>query len=122
MFSLGIDSVEISRIAKLAENHRFFQRFFGSQELLQLKRRGFSVESVAVNFCAKEAFLKCMGVGLWVFLLKEIELLRQDSGQPYLKFSGKTLESVSEKKLKFLVSATHTRTLATVVIAAEICE
>lgn len=73
---------------------------------------------MAVNFCAKEAFLKALGKGLGEISLTEIELLRLQSGQPYLKLTGRALKSAEEKNLKFSVSATHTEKYASVVVLA----
>lgn len=119
MLSVGIDLVEIKRIKKLMENPRFFERVLGENEYKQLKERGLSAQSVAINFCAKEAFSKAIGTGIRNFRLKEVELLRDELGKPYLKLSGNALKITQENKLQFAVSATHTREHASVVIIAQ---
>ena len=118
MPSIGIDLVEVSRIKRSMERHSFLSKVLGTNEYTELESRNFPSQSVAVNFCAKEAFLKAMGRGLGDMNLTEIELLRKESGQPYLKLSGKALELAEIENLAFSVSATHTENYASVVILA----
>ena len=118
MVLIGIDSVEIKRIEKLMANPRFLKKYFGDSEYQQLRERNFKAESVAANFCAKEAFLKIFGKGLGSTSLKNIELLRQFSGQPYIKLTDISFLENYET-IHFSVSVTHTKKTATVVILAE---
>ncbi len=118
MILVGIDSIEIERIKKSMLNHKFLEKYFGEIEYLQLKERNFPAQSVAANFCAKEAFLKAFGKGLGEVALKKIELLRKTSGQPYLNLASiPFLEEFTE--VNFSVSVTHTRQIATVIVLAE---
>ena len=96
----------------------FLCKILGPNEYNQLHERNFPPQSVAVNFCAKEAFLKAVGKGLGEINLAEVELLRKDSGQPYLQLSGKALELATSEQLTFSVSATHTQNYASVVVLA----
>lgn len=124
MFSVGIDMVECSRLKKALQNPRFFQRVFGPGEQALLQERGYPscnnnrwVETAAAGFCAKEAFGKAMGTGVRGFSLYEVELLRQESGAPYLRLSGQAQELA--KGWEFSVSVTHTKEYASAVVAAE---
>ena len=85
MFSVGIDMIEIPRIEKSMKKRRFLRFILGGEEYLQLEKRGFPAKSVAANFCAKEAFLKSIGLGLFKLDFKNIEVLRNSSGKPYRK-------------------------------------
>ena len=118
MFSVGIDSIEICRIEKAMKNPRFCRRVFGEAEYSLLAMRGFSAQSAAASFCAKEAFSKALGTGIRGFL-SEVELLRDDVGAPFLQLSGNALKIARERGLRFSVSVTHTRELATVIVIAE---
>lgn len=118
MTSIGIDLVEVSRIKRSMERPSFLNRILGPNEYAELERRSFPPQSVAVNFCSKEAFLKAMGRGLGDINLSDVELLRKESGQPYLKLSGKALELAVKENLAFSVSATHTENYASVVVLA----
>ncbi|MBS6861456.1 MAG: holo-ACP synthase [Hydrogeniiclostridium sp.] len=119
MIALGIDLLEIDRIRRSLDNPRFLRRVFGPQELEQLAARGFSPQSAAACFCAKEAFSKALGTGVRGFLLTEVQLLREPAGRPYLSLSGDALRLAEERGWDFSVSVTHTKQYAAVVVAAE---
>lgn len=118
MNSVGIDLIEIDRIKNSMEIGSFLKKILGKNEYFELEKKSFPPQSVAVNFCAKEAFLKAMGKGLGEINFTEIELLRRKSGQPYLNLNGKALDLAEKQNLKFSVSATHTEKYASVVILA----
>lgn len=121
MILVGIDSVEIERIKTSLKNPKFLKKYYGKNEIAQLEERNFPFQSVAANFCAKEAFLKVFGKGLCDIDLSKIELLREKSGKPYLKLGDiDFLKNFS--KINFSVSVTHTKNIATVVIVAEVFE
>lgn len=113
---VGIDSVEIDRINNCLKNERFITRVFSEEEILLFKQRNFKTETIAANFAAKEAFSKALGTGIRNFSLNEAALLRDESGAPYLKLTGRANKLA--KGLSFTVSVTHTRTTATVIIIA----
>lgn len=119
MATIGIDMIEIHRIENSIKSGTFFKNVFSKEEYEQLKERNFSPQSVAINFCAKEAFLKCIGKGLGFSKFSDIQLLREDCGKPYLKLSGVALEFANKNRLVFSVSATHTKEYASVVVLAE---
>jgi holo-[acyl-carrier-protein] synthase len=118
LFSVGTDLVEIERIRKSMQNPRFCSRVFGSAEIAGLAKRGFSVESAAAAFCAKEAFSKAMGTGLWAFSLREVQVLHDErTGKPELKLSGKALQLAGNSK--FSMSLTHTSRYASAIVVRE---
>lgn len=119
MLLVGIDLIEIGRIKKSMKNPRFCSRVLGSTEYSQLEMRGFSAQSVAASFSAKEAFSKAIGTGLSGFSLSEVELLRSSDGKPWLKLSGSALEIAAKRKLEFSVSVTHTKEYAAVIVIGE---
>ena len=106
MLSTGIDLVEIHRIRRSMKNPRFCKKILGSEEYMQLEKRGFVPQSVAVSFAAKEAFAKAMGTGVRGFQLRDFQLHHG------------ALELVQKKNYKLSVSATHTRVYASVVVVA----
>ena len=83
---------------------------FGLDETLLALR-----DSVAA-FCAKEAFSKSLGTGISGFSLKEVSLLHNERGKPYLSFSGNAEKIVHKTGCSFDVSITHTESLATAVV------
>lgn len=119
MLLVGIDLVENKRIKKSISNPRFLRRILGKSEYSQLEMRGFPVQSVAASFCAKEAFSKALGTGIRGFLLSDVELLRKNSGEPYLSLSGEAQRIAEKRGIVFHVSVTHTKEYASAVVIGE---
>ena len=115
---LGVDLVEIERVARLVARHHGLFRVFGEKERSFLARRQ-SAASYAANFCAKEAFAKALGTGVRGFSLCEVEILRDEWGKPYYALSGRAASLAAEKKLRFSVSLSHDRTHAVAFAVAE---
>ena len=110
----GIDIEEISRFKHLLEKPRFFEKYFGEDEFELFITKGLKPQTIAANFCAKEALSKALGTGIRGFSLKDIQLLRDDLGCPYFKLSGNISELCKDKKIA--VSVSHTRQYATAVV------
>ncbi len=83
-----------------------------------MEKKQFPKHSVAASFCAKEAFSKAIGTGIKGFNLKDVELLRNEKGMPYFKFSGNALKIVNDKNLRFSVSITHTKEYASAAVVS----
>lgn len=121
MLLVGMDLVEVKRIEKSIQNPRFCKRVFGPAERAFLQKRGFSAQSAAASFCAKEAFAKALGTGVRGFSLEEVELLRGELGEPSLHLSGAAQRIAQERHLAFSVSVTHTREYAAAVVIGQEC-
>ena len=119
MLMVGIDLIEIKRIKKSMQNPRFCKRVFGPSEWAFLQERGFSAQSAAASFCAKEAFAKALGTGVRGFSLAEVELLRGSLGEPSLHLSGAARRIAQERGLPFSVSVTHTKEYAAAVVIGQ---
>lgn len=117
MLLLGIDTVEIGRIAQSLQTPRFLTRVFGAEEREELIGRGLPAQSAAVCFAAKEAFGKALGIGISGFSLREVQLLHRPNGCPYLFFTGKAAELAAKTGCEFTVSCTHTDRYASSVVA-----
>ena len=118
---LGIDLIEIYRVKKVLKKHsNFLNRIFSNKEILKLKEKGFLLQSIAGNFCAKEAFLKSIGIGISKNInLKCIEILRNERNAPYIKIKENDIELKKYKNVKFSVSIAHTKNYATAVVIGE---
>ena len=102
---IGIDIIEIERIEKLLRgNDNFLTRNFTDAERTTNARP----ESVAGRFAAKEAFAKALGTGFRGFNLRDVEVLRNDLGAPYIIFRGEMSNAQ--------VSISHNRTTAVAVV------
>lgn len=79
---IGCDILEIARIEKIMqEQDKFITRFFSLREQEMLKKKKFAPQTVAVNFAAKEAFIKATGQKVE---FNEIEVLRDLNGKPFI--------------------------------------
>ena len=105
---IGLDIVELDRIAKLdAASSKFRSRILTSEELqiydgLTNHRR---IEFLAGRFAGKEAYAKANGTGIGAACnFTDIAILPEVSGKPVLYFK--------ENKVAGFVSITHTKTVA----------
>lgn len=115
-YTVGLDMVEIKRIQKSMALPRFLEKVFSLAERELFASRSFSPQTVAANFCAKEAFSKAIGTGIRGFSLDEVSLLRDELGKPYLVLEGRAKEISDRLGLSFSVSVTHTKEYASAVV------
>ena len=116
---IGFDIVEVSRIEK-ATGDRFYKKNFTIGETLMFKTRNLPAETVAGNFAAKEAVLKCLGSGIFDMPLCDIEVLREPSGRPYVCLYGKAKERSEKLGIEnIFVSISHTGGFAAAQAVAE---
>lgn len=85
ILGIGVDSIEISRVVKAMEKEHFVHRIFTEKERAEMehtKRRG------ASDFAGKEAVVKAFGTGFAGIDACEVEILRRESGAPYVTLYG----------------------------------
>lgn len=112
---LGTDIIDISRIKKMCRTSSFTDRTFSQAERDMFESKGKNVfQTVAGNFCAKEACIKALGSIVEECSFKEIEILRKKSGKPYIRFNGR-LTPLNDK-LSTQVSISHTDSVATATV------
>ncbi|HEY1254763.1 MAG TPA: holo-ACP synthase [Terracidiphilus sp.] len=119
----GIDLTEIERIQHSVERYgqRFLDRVYTPAEQAYCLRKRKSAESLAARFAAKEAGAKALGTGIshgvnWL----EIEVVREPSGRPTLKFHGRAAEFANRLgSVRAALSLTHTATLAMASVVLE---
>lgn len=121
---IGIDLVEIDRIEKILKRwgEKFTERVYSESEIEYCQKRAHPATHYAARFAAKEAFLKSIGVGLAGEInLKDIEVLTDQQGKPYLNVRTKIKPVLSRYGVKTAVhlSITHTGTHATAVVVLE---
>ena len=78
---IGTDIIEIDRVLKACENNRFLEKYFTEEEILIFQKKR---KSIAGNFAVKESVAKRFGTGFNGFSLKDIEVLRDENGRPYV--------------------------------------
>jgi holo-[acyl-carrier protein] synthase len=119
----GIDAIEIERIQRAMDRYgkRFLDRVYLAAEQAYCLGKRKSAESFAARFAAKEAAAKALGTGIshgvsWL----EIEVIRELSGRPSLRFQGRAAQIAAHQKVVHAnVSLTHTTTLAMASVVLE---
>ena len=119
----GIDLAEIGRIQQSVERYgqRFLDRIYTAAEQAYCLRKRKAAESFAARFAAKEAGAKALGTGIsygvnWL----EIEVVREPSGRPTLKFHGRAAEMAAHLgATRAALSITHTNELAMASVVLE---
>lgn len=90
---LGVDITEVDRIEAAIERRgrAFLERLFTPSEIRYCEKHRNRAERFAGRFAAKEAAMKALGTG-WACGVRwvDIEVVREPSGKPTLKLSGKT--------------------------------
>lgn len=114
IYGIGNDIIEIDRISKAMErNPRIIDKLFSDREKAMLETKGFKPESVAGNFCAKEAVVKSLGTGLRGFKLEDLEILRDEVNKPYVVTNGKLKDLCSDLGIsQIIVTISHSKTCA----------
>lgn len=112
IYGMGCDITEISRIERVFGSRDRLLRIFTEKETDLLVGHP---ERIAGNFCAKEALAKALGTGFRGFAFKDVEILRDELGRPYV--TGDSLRTVLEKagvseRLKVHVSISHEKKFA----------
>lgn len=111
--SIGVDITEIERINDLIKRYgnRFLKRVFTDKEIEYCNKKATAASSYAARFATKEAVFKATGLGLnqgmsW----RDIEVLNDQNGKPFIKLSGITREKLNGKKIH--LSLSHSKGLA----------
>lgn len=109
---LGTDIVEIERI-RGNMNERFLCRIFTAIERERIADKSYRAAGI---FAAKEAVSKALGTGIRGFGWKDIEILKKESGEPYVSLHGKAETIAKEKGIrKIEITISHCREYATAV-------
>jgi holo-[acyl-carrier protein] synthase len=119
----GIDLIEIERIQHSIDRfgERFLNRVYTEGEQAYCLGKRLAAESFAARFAAKEAAAKALGTGIshgvsWL----EIEVVREPSGRPTLRFHGRAAERAARMSVaRAAVSLTHTKELAMASVVLE---
>lgn len=118
---IGADIVEISRIRKAALRFpQFWARILTPGETAYCQGKKNGIPSLAGRFAAKEAILKCLGLGLAHLSWHDMEILPDENGCPQVSFSAvlqKVMKVRGIKKIK--VSISHSRNYAMAVAIGE---
>ncbi|PKM80310.1 MAG: holo-[acyl-carrier-protein] synthase [Firmicutes bacterium HGW-Firmicutes-13] len=109
---IGIDLIEINRVKEvfLRFPQKFVERIFTEAEQDYIFSHKNLYPYLAVRFAAKEAVMKSLGCGWGEIGFKEIEVIRNDSGKPGVRLSGRALQRAKNLKItEVLISLSHSR-------------
>ena len=120
---LGIDVVEVSRLADALHRHgdRFVLRVFTDLERAACDPRADRLLAYAARFAAKEACLKALGTG-WAEGLgfRDVKVVREGNQPPRLVLHGEAVRRAeSLGVIRSHVSLTHQPGLAAAVVILE---
>jgi len=120
ILGVGIDLIETSRIQDSLDRFgdRFLQRVFLEGEISYCKTMKFPARHFAARFAAKEAVSKAFGTGIGQSMgWKDIEVYRNQSGQPYLRLHGNGAKLAESWGVAgSLLSLTHNESSAAAVV------
>ena len=118
---IGTDIVEIDRISNAIKKEFFLKKAFNDSEIdMAVGRKKDSF--LAGNFATKEAFVKALGTGFRGVELKDLAVLRDELGKPFIKICNnlnRHLQGIDENKIHVSISNTDSLAIAMVVIEIE---
>ena len=118
---IGTDIVEIDRISNAIKKDFFLKKAFNDSEIDMAAGRN-KDSFLAGNFATKEAFVKALGTGFRGVELKDLAVLRDELGRPFIKICNnlnRHLQGIDENKIHVSISNTDSLAIAMVVIETD---
>ena len=118
---IGTDIVEIDRISNAIKKEFFLKKAFNDSEIDMAGGRN-KDSFLAGNFATKEAFVKALGTGFRGIELKDLAVLRDELGRPFIKICNnlnRHLQGIDENKIHVSISNTDSLAIAMVVIETD---
>ncbi len=116
VFGIGIDVVEVARIASAIERHGepFLAKIFTSAEREYCESRKIPAMHYAARFAAKEAVSKALGTGIGGNAgLHDLEIVHDAHGAPKLRLTGAAETFASRHGISEIqISLSHARDYA----------
>ena len=106
--------------AMLEREPSIISEIFTESELGYTSQFGDPAPRLAARFAAKEATMKALGVGIDAVEWREIGIVRDDLGSPFLVITGSARELADRLGLaRWVVSLSHSESVAMSVVVAE---
>ena len=117
---VGIDAVDLDRFSRvLARRRHLADRLFTEGELAYARSASDPVPRLSTRFAAKEATMKCLGVGLGAFPFHDVEVVRSGLDAPRLVVRGRAAQLALRAGVTgWHLSLTHTDHVAMAVVVA----
>jgi len=122
VLGLGTDIVSVARIGRLVDDHgaRFLDRVYRQGEQAVLARhKPAAAAALAARWAAKEACIKALGPEASGVPYRDIEVVKDPSGQPLLQLHGKAeaaLATLGGSRALVTLSHEHDHAVATVIL------
>lgn len=122
MYGVGVDIIEIERVARVLERRgdNFLRHVFLDSEVAYCASRRNPARHYAARFAAKEAVVKALAVKKGMtFLWRDIEVTRSHDGAPSIRLTGRAALLAAERGVTTLhVSLSHSDTHAVAMATA----
>jgi holo-[acyl-carrier protein] synthase len=113
---IGIDIIEVERVAQAIRSERFVTRVFTSHEMTECRGRGCPEQRFAGRFAAKEAVAKALGRALsW----REVEIRSGRRGEPLAVLTGRAAALLGDRSVRISISHCHSHAVAHAVVYRE---
>ena len=110
MVEIGIDIIDIDRIARILKKYpKFRSRVFTEKEISYCEKKKYPAQHYAVRFAAKESIMKALGTG-WAENIhwKDLEIRETSSGKPKVYLHGQAQVICKKQRIKEIkVSLSH---------------
>lgn len=120
VIGIGNDLVDLDRFRTVLERTpTIIERVFTEDEQRYALLRQDPTERFGARFAAKEATMKALGVGLGEVVMRDIEVVRAESGAPSLLLHGTAAALAVERGVqRWMLTISHTDHLAQAVVVA----
>lgn len=117
----GVDIVSVDRIKKILLRNRegFYKKIFTGKEIDYIEEKNHKPTTVSGLFAAKEAVSKAAGIGIGNLGWKDIEVLHEVGGRPFINFTEKGKGIMKELGIGDMqISISHERDYAIAFVKA----
>ena len=120
VIGIGNDLVDLDRFRLVLDRTpTIVGRVFTDAEQQYARQRNDPTERYGARFAAKEATMKALGVGLGEVAMRDIEVVRTESGEPGLVLHGTAAALAAERGVhRWMLTISHTDHLAQAVVVA----
>lgn len=111
----GVDIVEIKRIEKVMDKRResFYKKIFTWSEIDYIREKNHNSKTVAGLFASKEAVSKLVGIGIGSLGWRDIEVVHDDKGRPFIRINKKIEKLLNDVDLNSIeISISHEKEYA----------
>jgi holo-[acyl-carrier protein] synthase len=120
IYGVGIDIIKVSRIKSSLKNKNFKKKIFSNNEIKIIEKKNNKISGYAKKFASKEAFSKALGTGISGGMsFKEISVINDKKGRPYIELFGKTkliVKQIVKKKFKIFLSISDEKKYALAIV------